>query len=84
MPRYVAFLRGINVGGHIVKMDVLRKVFEDLGYDNVKTFIASGNVLFDSSSKVPAALEKSLAAALKKTLRYEVATFVRTVQESTP
>jgi uncharacterized protein (DUF1697 family) len=45
--RYIAFLRAINVGGHIVKMDRLRSLFEALGFSNVATFIASGNVIFD-------------------------------------
>ena len=54
MPRYVAFLRAINVGGTaVIKMDELRRHFEGLGFANVKTLIASGNVLFDSdASKV--------------------------------
>jgi len=46
MTRYIAFLRAINVGGHTVKMDTLRALFESLGFLNVETFIASGNVLF--------------------------------------
>ncbi|MBA3354552.1 MAG: DUF1697 domain-containing protein [Pyrinomonadaceae bacterium] len=50
MPKYVAFLRAINVGGHIVKMDHLRQLFEALGFSNVDTFITSGNVIFDSMS----------------------------------
>ena len=56
MIRYVAFLRAINVGGHIVKMDALKKSFVRLGFDDVDTFIASGNVLFSSRSKDPAKL----------------------------
>ena len=45
--KYVAFLRAINVGGHVVKMEVLRAHFESLGLSSVDTFIASGNVIFD-------------------------------------
>ena len=41
MPRYVAFLRAVNVGGRVVKMDVLRKAFESLGFARVETFIAT-------------------------------------------
>ena len=41
MPKYVAFLRAVNVGGHTVKMDYLRSLFEALGFSNVETFIAS-------------------------------------------
>jgi uncharacterized protein (DUF1697 family) len=81
MPRYVAFLRAINVGGHIVKMDRLRTVFEDMGFERVATFIASGNVIFQSSSTGAAALEKKIASALEKTLGYPVATFVRSADE---
>jgi uncharacterized protein (DUF1697 family) len=79
--RYVAFLRAINVGGRIVKMDQLRKLFETLGFTNVSTFIASGNVIFDSSSKSGPALEKKISTALEKALGYPVATFVRTEME---
>lgn len=50
MTRYFAFLRAINVGGHVVKMDRLRQVFESLAFSNVETFIASGNVIFESTS----------------------------------
>ena len=46
MSQYIAFLRGINVGGHRVKMDRLRAIFIELGLQDVSTFIASGNVLF--------------------------------------
>jgi uncharacterized protein (DUF1697 family) len=46
MRRQVAFLRAINVGGHIVKMERLRMIFESLGLKEVETFIASGNVVF--------------------------------------
>ncbi len=77
MTRYVAFLRAINVGGHTVKMDRLRALFEELRFANVETFIASGNVLFDSSSKSTAAMESRIERHLEKALGYEVATFVR-------
>ena len=81
MPRYVAFLRAINVGGHIVKMDQLRKLFTQLGLTDVETFIASGNVLFTSPSKSGPALERKIEKHLETALGYEVATFVRTADE---
>lgn len=81
MSRYVAFLRAINVGGHVVKMDALRKLFETLGLSEVETVIASGNVLFDSSSKSPKTLEKKIEAHLHAKLGYEVSTFLRTPAE---
>ena len=46
-----AFLRAINVGGHVVKMDALRRHFEQMQFTSVQTFIASGNVVFESSSR---------------------------------
>ena len=79
--RYVAFLRAINVGGHIVKMDVLKKAFVRLGFKDVDTFIASGNVLFSSRSKDTAKFERLIEAELRRELGYEVATFVRTAEE---
>jgi uncharacterized protein (DUF1697 family) len=81
MPRYVALLRAINVGGHTVKMDQLRTLFEALGFANVSTFIASGNVLFDSPEKDAAKLEQRIEAQLGQSLGYEVATFLRTPAE---
>jgi uncharacterized protein (DUF1697 family) len=81
MPRYVAFLRAVNVGGRIVKMDVLRGRFEAAGFANVETFIASGNVIFDTRAKAGPALEAKIEAALKKALGYEVPTFVRSLDE---
>jgi uncharacterized protein (DUF1697 family) len=81
MPKYIAFLRAINVGGHVVKMDQLRRLFEQLGFSNVETFIASGNVIFDSPSKSSAALEKKIESSLQKSLGYPVATFLRTPAE---
>jgi uncharacterized protein (DUF1697 family) len=81
MPKYIAFLRAINVGGHTVKMERLKKLFEALGFSKVETFIASGNVIFDSGSKNTKALEKKIEAHLKKLLGYEVATFIRSTSE---
>lgn len=81
MPKYVAFLRAINVGGHTVKMDHLRRLFEELGFSNVETFIASGNVVFDSPSKNTKSLEKKIEGHLQKALGYRVDTFLRTTAE---
>jgi uncharacterized protein (DUF1697 family) len=81
MPKYVAFLRAINVGGHTVKMDELRRMFEALEFANVETFIASGNVIFDAPSGRTRAFEKKIEAFLHDSLGYEVATFIRSVAE---
>src|SRR3974377_1453060 len=81
MPRYVALLRGINLGGHTVKMDRLKKLFEELKFTNVETFIASGNVIFETRSKNAAALEKKIAVHLERSLGFPAATFLRTDRE---
>lgn len=81
MPRYAAFLRAINVGGRVVKMEALRRVFESLDFSNVETVIASGNVLFDASSKSAKALEKRIQDELRKKLGYDVTTFLRSPGE---
>jgi uncharacterized protein (DUF1697 family) len=78
MFRFVAFLRAINVGGgRTVKMQSLRQVFESLGFSKVATFIASGNVVFETTTKKTKTLERKIEKALKKALGYEVRTFVR-------
>lgn len=81
MPRYFAFLRAINVGGHNVKMDALRRIFESLGFSNVETFIASGNVIFRTSIINMGLLEIRIAKKLRQELGYEVTAFIRTNEE---
>ncbi|RVW10947.1 DUF1697 domain-containing protein [Prescottella agglutinans] len=76
MTRYVALLRGINVGGINIKMADLRQVFVDLEFDDVKTVLASGNVLFSSDSADVAGLKASIEAALRKVFGYEAWVFV--------
>ena len=79
MPRFAAFLRAVNVGGRVVKMDALTRIFESMGMTDVESFIASGNVVF--SSKGMRGLDTRIAAGLGKALGYEVPTFVRTIEE---
>ncbi|HEY3344070.1 MAG TPA: DUF1697 domain-containing protein [Anaerolineaceae bacterium] len=81
MTRYIAFLRAINVSGHVVKMDALRRLFEDMGFTRVETFIASGNVIFESETADAVALERRIAEGLRTALGYEVVTFLRTPAE---
>jgi uncharacterized protein (DUF1697 family) len=81
MPRYAAFLRAINVGGRTAKMGQLRAAFEKAGVSGVETFIASGNVVFESPARDAAALETAIERSLLAALGYEVATFVRSMPE---
>ncbi len=78
---YVALLRGINLGKRRVKMDALRAHFEALDFRRVSTFIASGNVLFESSVRSTAKLESQIEQHLAKTLGYSVDTFLRSADE---
>lgn len=79
--RWIAFLRAINVGGHTVKMDHLRALFEALGFPRVETFIASGNVIFESPELDAQTLETRIAAHLRQSLGYAVETFLRSPAE---
>jgi uncharacterized protein (DUF1697 family) len=79
MYRYVVFLRGINVGGHIVVKENLKEVFTSLDFQNVSTYKQSGNVIFDTDMANPKEIEAKIENELRRTLGYEVAVFVRTI-----
>jgi len=79
MPRLVAFLRGMNVGGHRLPMTSLRGYFEALKFKKVETFIASGNVIFDAPAGDFTALEGRIEKYLARELGYAAPTFVRTL-----
>lgn len=81
MQKYIAFLRAINVGGHTVKMDELKAIFEEIGLKKVETFIASGNIIFDSESIDSGELELKIESELEAKLGYQVVTFLRSVEE---
>jgi uncharacterized protein (DUF1697 family) len=67
MPRYVALIRGINVGGKtMVKMDELKALFTELGFENVTSYINSGNIGFDSQRSSEKGLMKDIEAAVEK------------------
>ncbi len=79
MPRYVAFLRAVNVGGaRTVKMEVLRGIFQSAGFSHVESFIASGNIIFESPSRSAANLELQVEEVLLQALGYEITPFIRT------
>jgi uncharacterized protein (DUF1697 family) len=81
MHKWASFLRAINVGGRVVKMEILKQQFEALGFDNVSTFIASGNVIFETAEEESEALELRIEARLQQALGYRVATFLRSGPE---
>ncbi len=80
--RWVALLRGINVGGHKpIKMEELKGAFSSLGFQRCKTILASGNVLFDSPEMDRAALARTIEEALARTFGHEITVALRTVRE---
>lgn len=80
VPAWAAFLRGINVGGRVVKMSDLQKALATAGLRDIKTVGASGNVLFNSSLRDPAALARQIETALHKTLGLAISVIVRSVE----
>lgn len=82
MKPYVAFLRGMNLGGRRIKNEELRRHFEEMGFEEVATFRASGNVIFASAKREA---ENKLAARVEKELDerlgYDVPVFLRGIAE---
>ena len=81
MPTQVAFLRAINVGGRNIKMKFLRGQFEAMGFTGVRSYIASGNIIFESEISERNILERNIEDRLESSLAFEVDTFVRTAPE---
>ncbi|HET9163935.1 MAG TPA: DUF1697 domain-containing protein [Solirubrobacterales bacterium] len=81
MDRYIAFLRGMNLGGRRITNEDLRSHFEALGCAEVATFRASGNVIFASEGESEAKLGKRLEAWLGERLGYAVPVFLRSAAE---
>ena len=77
MTKYVALLRGIAPTNPNMRNDKLRGVFEKLGFENVKTVISSGNVLFESPSRSRRKLEESIEKALPEELGFKSTTIIR-------
>ena len=80
MTSYVALLRGVNLGKRQLKMDDLKRIAGELGLENAKTYIASGNLLFQST-KSEAVLKKLLEEALAGHMGAKVGVMVRTAKE---
>ncbi|HEX4207945.1 MAG TPA: DUF1697 domain-containing protein [Ktedonobacteraceae bacterium] len=78
---YIAFLRGINVGGHQVKMERLRELFTEMGFTHVRTYIQSGNIFFETTLTDREALAQTIERHLYEALGYEVPVFLRTIPE---
>ncbi|MGI8467455.1 MAG: DUF1697 domain-containing protein [Pyrinomonadaceae bacterium] len=82
MMKYIAFLRGINVGGkNKIKMETLREVFNALGFENVKTYINSGNVIFETAQTNDKKLAEKIETAIEKQFSLRIKVIVRTIDE---
>ncbi len=82
MPTYIAMLRGINVSGHnIVKMERLRASFESLKAREVRTYVQSGNVVFQLAAHPPAPLARRIEARLLRDFGFSVAVLLRTARD---
>jgi uncharacterized protein (DUF1697 family) len=80
--KYIAFLRGINVGGNrLIKMDALADALGSAGFRKVKTYIASGNVIFESGSARLAAMERRAEKKLLEIFGHEVTVIIFSVAE---
>jgi uncharacterized protein (DUF1697 family) len=81
MARYAAFLRGMNLGGRRITNKELAAAVADLGFEEIETFRASGNVIFATPERSPAAVADRLESGLGDSLGYEVPVFLRSAAE---
>src|SRR5271167_4305474 len=91
MKTYIAILRGINVSGHnMIKMADLKRMFETLPFENVRTYIQSGNIVFNAKTENDQELEKQIHTAIQKTFSFSVPVIVleekelKIVQQNNP
>jgi len=80
LSRFIALIRGVNVGGRKVPMGELRTLFDELGHTDVRTYIQSGNVVFDAKGQ-PARVRSTIEQALQLAFGFEIAVLLRTPAE---
>jgi len=81
MTTYIAMLRGINVSGHkIIKMERLRAMFEDMGFGNVKTYVQSGNVVFETDEPA-AGLSAKIQKRILRDFGFDVPVLTKSAKE---
>lgn len=82
MKTYISMLRGINVSGkNLIKMDTLQEMYKNLGYKNVKTFIQSGNVIFQSEEEDISALTSKISLTIQEVFSLNIPVFVKEKSE---
>jgi uncharacterized protein (DUF1697 family) len=82
MSAYISMLRGINVGGKAqIRMDTLRGIYEDLGFSKVRSYVQSGNVVFESIEQDPSGLDKRIEAHIVQVSGFSIPVFIRQAHE---
>jgi uncharacterized protein (DUF1697 family) len=82
VTRFVAFLRAINVGGrNKIEMGALRALCDEVGFDNVQTYIQSGNIAFSTRTRSVANVETAIERALKASTGLDITVVARTATE---
>lgn len=82
MKTYISILRGINVSGQkLIKMEALRQMLSEIGFNDVQTYIQSGNVLFKSKQTDEAKLAGKIEKEIKKQYGFEVPVIVKEINE---
>ena len=81
MPAYVSMLRGINVGGKTIKMERLRAAFEALSFSRVRSYVQSGNIVFETTQGSPAALSKRIQERILRDFGFPVPVILKTTEE---
>ena len=79
MSRYISLLRGINITGHsLIKMTALVELYSYLGFQNIETYLQSGNVLFDSSLADTKKIADTIEMEIKKKLGLNISVLIKT------
>ena len=81
MTRFVAFLRGINVGGNVIKKEKLYDIFVSLGFANVSTCKQSGNVIFDTNAVDSKAIREKIQQKINQLIGKNIPVFLRTINQ---
>lgn len=82
MTTYISILRGINVSGHrMIKMDALKKMCADLNFTNIRTYIQSGNIIFQSKMTDTEKISKTIKTNIEKVFRFDVPVITLTQKE---
>jgi uncharacterized protein (DUF1697 family) len=82
MPVLISMLRGVNVGGHNkIKMDALRALYESLKFEDPRTYVQSGNIIFRTKEKNSAALARKIQSAIERKFGFRPEVILRTVDE---